>query len=209
MVGASYSLEVIIVTGFAKLLGDALSMGMGDAISESAEHAYIRGERAREAWEYKNFPQGEVQEMVDVYVGKGFTRAEAERVLELMTQPKHLDVFLDHMMVQELELQVPGPDENPIKDGGIAFASFVAFGSIPLWAYVIFYGANYKDTNGAFGICIAITLLTMFALGVFQALILKQSWLKQGTAMTVVGSVAAAASYLVGWGIQQAVSGSC
>jgi hypothetical protein len=54
VVGASMGLEVVIVTGFAKLVGDAISMGLGDAISESAEQAHIRGERKREEWELEN-----------------------------------------------------------------------------------------------------------------------------------------------------------
>ena len=147
--------------------------------------------------------------MVDIYVSKGFTRAEAQRAMAIMTQEKHTDVFLDHMMQQELEQQVPGEDESPLKDGTITFVSFMIFGSIPLWAYVIFYGANYHSKGGAFGICVAITVLCMFALGVLQAIILKQPWLKQGTAMTLVGSLAAAMSYLVGWGLQSTVQSTC
>ena len=112
-------------------------------------------------------------------------------------------------MVQELELQVPGEEESPLKDGGVTFVSFMVFGSIPLWAYVIFYGAKYRDKGGAFAICVAVTLCCLFALGVLQAAILRQSWLRQGLAMTFVGAFAAAVSYLVGWGLQSAVEVQC
>lgn len=64
--GSSLPLQIVIVTGIAKLLGDGLAMGIGDAISEGAEIAFIRGEREREAWEFKNFPEGEVAEMEKV-----------------------------------------------------------------------------------------------------------------------------------------------
>lgn len=184
-------------------------MGLGDAISESAEHSMIRGERKREAWEYSNYPWGEIDEMIAIYEGKGFTREEATKAMAIMTKlPAYTDVFLDHMMVQELEQQVPGEDENPIKDGAITFASFMVFGSIPLWAYVIFYGAKYRGVWGGFGICIAVTLVCMFALGALQAVILKQGWLKQGVVMTFIGALSSAASYLVGWGLQEAYGSS-
>jgi hypothetical protein len=78
IVGASLAPEVVVVSGFAKLFGDAISsmcvpsgrgrlfvasqlthlffpsphaVGMGDAVSEIAEHNYIKGERAREMQE--------------------------------------------------------------------------------------------------------------------------------------------------------------
>ena len=119
------------MTGFAKLLGDGLSMGLGDAISEHAEHSMIRAELAREAWEFKNYPEGEIAEMVAIYESKGFSKAEAQRAMAIMTKkPAYTNAFLDHMMLQELHHTVPGPGKNPVKDGAIAFGSFLFFGSL-------------------------------------------------------------------------------
>ena len=86
VVGSSLPIQVIIMTGFATMIGDALSMGVGDAVSEAAEEAYIRDERKREAWEMTNNPEGEVAEMVAIYQQKGFTKEEATRIMELMTR---------------------------------------------------------------------------------------------------------------------------
>jgi hypothetical protein len=131
VVGADLGIVAVIVTGFAKLLGDGLSMGLGDAISEHAEQSMIRAELAREEWEYKNYPDGEIAEMVAIYESKGFSNEEAQRAMALMTKkPDYTNVFLDHMMLQELDHTVPGPDENPLKDGSITFASFMLFGSL-------------------------------------------------------------------------------
>ena len=118
VVGAKLPIEVVIITGFAKLLGDGLSMGLGDCISEQAEQTHVRGERSREQWEFENYAEGEVREMVDIYVSKGFAEPDARRVMHLMThRPEYKDFFIDHMMQQELGQQVPGEDDNPIKDG--------------------------------------------------------------------------------------------
>jgi hypothetical protein len=76
--GSSLPIQVIIVTGFAKLLGDGLSMGLGDCISEQAEQTHIRGERAREAWEMEHCPEGEVRERGR---GKGSPSAVATRLV--------------------------------------------------------------------------------------------------------------------------------
>ena len=197
---------MVILTGFAKLLGDALSMGLGDCISEQAEQAHIRGEHKRELWEYENYPEGEVKEMIDIYQDKGLSPEDAKRVIEIMTRkPEYKEFFVEHMVTHELGLSIPDEDDNPIKDGGVTFLSFMFWGSIPLWAYVIFYGANYHNSDGQFGICIAITLLCLFGLGAMQAHILKQNRVRQGILMTLNGGLAAGSAYLIGWGLQHAV----
>ena len=71
VVGASLTAEVVVISGFAKLVGDGIAsesrslvsyldvaivtsfrqtcaVGMGDTISEIAEMNYIKGERSRE-----------------------------------------------------------------------------------------------------------------------------------------------------------------
>jgi len=210
VVGAKLGIEVVIITGFAKLLGDGLSMGLGDCISEQAEQTHVRGERSREQWEYENYAEGEVREMVDIYKGKGFSEEDASRVITLMThRPEYKDFFIDHMMQQELGQQVPGEDENPIKDGAVTFVSFMFWGAVPLIPYLIFFGAKYHNEAGQFGICIAVTLLCLFGLGAQQAMILKQSVPRQAALMALNGGVAAAASFLVGWGLQHAVGSGC
>ena len=108
-------------------------------------------------------------------------------------------------MIQELGQRVPDDDDNPMIDGAVTFASFMFFGSLPLWPYCIFLGAKYQNYNGMFGICIAVTVVTLFLLGAIQAKILRQNMVKQGVLMTLNGGLAAAASYLVGWGLQRAV----
>ena len=91
----------------------------------------IRAELARESWEYKNYPEGEISEMVAIYESKGFSKEEAQRAMAIMTKkPEYTNCFLDHMMLQELDHQVPGPDESPLKDGTVTFVSFMIFGSI-------------------------------------------------------------------------------
>lgn len=53
------------------------------------------------------------------------------------------------------------------------------WGSIPLWAYVIYYGAKWENKDGQFGICIALTVICLYGLGCMQAHILQQKMWKQ------------------------------
>ena len=83
-------------------------MGVGEFLSSKAENEWILNERRREKWEMDNYPEGEVQEMIDIYVKRGMTQKDAENVI--MTMSKYTDFFVDVMMAEELELQVP--DDN-------------------------------------------------------------------------------------------------
>ena len=53
--------------GIANLIGDGISMALGDYISTRSEAEYTINERNREAWEVENNPEGEKREMIDIY----------------------------------------------------------------------------------------------------------------------------------------------
>jgi VIT1/CCC1 family predicted Fe2+/Mn2+ transporter len=48
--GASLSSGVVIILGFANLIGDGLSMAIGDYLSTKSEREYEKAERKREEW---------------------------------------------------------------------------------------------------------------------------------------------------------------
>ncbi len=212
--GASLPLEVVLLMGFANLIADAISMGLGDYLSTAAEIDSIMQERKREAWELEQYPEGERQEMIDEYVNNGFEKEDATTIIDtfLKTNPdgklKYEQQFIDHMMIVELGQQVPDPDDNPMWNGFITFLSFVIFGSIPMWFYVVFYAAGNRDAGIQFAVACVATALTMFLLGFTKARIVKAaccSAVKQGLLMMMNGSFAAAAAYLVGWGLEAAL----
>jgi DNA damage-binding protein 1 len=212
--GANLTIEVVILMGFANLIADAISMGLGDYLSTVAENDSILQERAREAWELDNYEAGERQEMIDEYIEVGFEEADATTIIDTYLAKdkdgklKYRDQFIDHMMIVELGQQVPDPEDNPAVDGFITFLSFIIFGSVPMWVYVGFYASGAGDNTVRFVVACIATALTMFLLGFCKARIVRApmlSSLKQGFLMMLNGSLAAAAAYLVGWALEQAL----
>lgn len=63
----------------------------------------------------ENYPEGEKNEMVEIYVKAGFTKEHAEQAINILSQNKGW--FVDHMMVQELGIMPTDPDDNPMKNG--------------------------------------------------------------------------------------------
>lgn len=174
--GSDMSAAVVLVLGFSKLVGDGISMGMGDFLSEKAEIDFVKSELERENWEFENYPQGEVQEMVEIYQEKGIAKEDAETILNTLS--KYPKLFVEHMMLQELELNPGQIEDNPYKNGCITFTSFLFFGTIPLLSYLIFYIVDQADDadidanwNWSFTVAIILTCTTLFGMGAVKGII--------------------------------------
>lgn len=199
--GANMSVETVLVLGFANLIADGISMGVGDYLSEKGEHEYIHGERKREQWEFDNYPQGEKQEMIELYQQKGFSQDDATSIIDIMARnPKF---FVDHMMVEELGLMTPDGDENPAKNGFVTFLSFLAFGIVPLIGYIVMASAGLDDW--AFLVSCILTVLTLLGLGVFKARISGVKASRSALEVLGNGVAAAGASFLIAFALSEAL----
>jgi hypothetical protein len=95
--GGGLGVEVILVLGFSNILADALSMGVGDALSRKAEQEYILAERDREIWEMENYPEGEIQEMIEIFTKKGMTTDDAGMLIRKYAE--YPDLFVEFMII--------------------------------------------------------------------------------------------------------------
>lgn len=71
---------------------------MGDFLSEKAEIDFTKSELERERWEFENFKEGEIAEMIEIYKKKGIDEEDATVILRTMS--KYPKLFLEHMMVR-------------------------------------------------------------------------------------------------------------
>lgn len=195
--GAALSAGIILILGLANLLADGLSMGVGDYLSEKSEMEYHADERKREAWEFDKFPEGEVKEMVEIYQEKGIPEEDAQSIVEIMS--KHRDAFIDIMMVEELGILQS--DDSPVKNGIITFLSFVIFGFIPLFSYVVAAVLPFIEITPSvsFAMAIVLTGATLFGLGAAKVYVTGKHWIRSGVEMLVVGGLAASAAYVIGF----------
>lgn len=53
--GGGLTVSIILLLGLSNVFADALSMGLGDALSSKADNEYIMMERKREYWEFDNY----------------------------------------------------------------------------------------------------------------------------------------------------------
>jgi len=164
--GGSLAPNVILILGFSNIFADALAMGVGEFLSTNAENEWILSERKRELWEMDNYPEGEIQEMIDIYTLKGMTVDDATVVIQTMA--KYKEFFVDVMMKEELELQVPKEDHKweSIKNGFVMFCAFALFGSLPLLGYILIpWTFPGLDQEILFKAACFITAIVLFAMG--------------------------------------------
>lgn len=205
--GAGLDVSVVIIMGVASLLADGISMGMGDYLSSKAESDYTSEERKRELWECENYIEGEINEMIDIYMKKGLDEKDATTIVTTMA--KYRDVFVDTMMVEELGLMPLDADDSPIKNGLVTFGAFLVFGCVPMIAYIASAAGDKSHSmdhvEGAFIIASGVTLITMFLLGTLTSKFSPTKWYLSGAWICGNGGAAAAIAYLIGWALSSIV----
>eukprot|EP00611_Tribonema_gayanum_P010642 TRINITY_DN206_c8_g1_i1.p1 TRINITY_DN206_c8_g1~~TRINITY_DN206_c8_g1_i1.p1 ORF type:complete len:281 (-),score=66.11 TRINITY_DN206_c8_g1_i1:247-1089(-) len=195
--GGGLDWPVVLVLGFSNILADALSMGVGEYLSSQAHNEYVMAEKRREEWELKNHREGEIAEMVAIFTQRGMSQEDASDVVNKMA--KYDDFFVNLMMSEELQLQVPESQDETIKEGFIMFLSFATFGALPLLGYTIFPMLDPDISNAIlFKVACAVTGVSLFLMGAIKSKFATRSWYASGVEMVCLGGVCAAVAFEIG-----------
>jgi len=166
----------------AVLLGVGAVLGYSQYLEKMAEKSVFDQEYKREKWECDNYLEGEQKEMVELYVSKGMTQADAETVIKLLS--KNEKMFVDIMMVEELGL-LPYNDLAPLWGGIVRFLSVLIVGCVPL---IPFSGLLtdpkevYSLNSPIYHSSLALSAATLILFGVLKETfhLDMASWWKQG-----------------------------
>ncbi len=153
--GASQSAGVILTAGVAGMVAGALSMGVGEYVSVSAQRDTEKALIEKERQELLDSPEAELDELVRIYAGKGLSPSTARVVAEELTAH---DAFAAHL---DAEL---GIDPNALTDPWhAAYASAAAFvcGAIIPIAMVIAAPAWIRIPATFVGVFVALAITGM------------------------------------------------
>jgi len=204
--GGGLSPTVVLILGFSNIFADAMSMGVGEFLSSKATNEWILSERRREEWEMENYPEGEIREMIEIYMKRGMSKEDATSVIETMA--KYKDFFVDTMMQQELELQVPEEDhiQESMREGLIMFLSFSGFGAMPLLGYVIIpVLLPDMDESHLFTAACLVTGLVLFFLGSVKSKFTNSHWSWSGMETLMLGGACATVAFTIGYYVNKVV----
>lgn len=189
--GAGYSFSVAIVLGLASLFADGFSMAMSNYFSTKSELDKVKQLTKEEEREIQIYPEGEKEEIRQIYKQKGFSGEVLETIVETITSDK--DVWIQTMLQEEhgLSLQYA----NPIIAALVTMASFILIGVFPLLPLLV--ADSFSEV--AFHVIVAFTAIAFIAIGLMKAIVIKESKIKSILEALAVGAVAAVMSYSVSY----------
>jgi VIT1/CCC1 family predicted Fe2+/Mn2+ transporter len=187
--GATSEPAVIVLAGIAGLLAGAFSMGVGEYVSVQSQRELLGYQMALERRQIRDHPEVERSILVEAYVTRGFTLAEATHFTErVFDDEEHAVSVLLHEEV--------GLDARSIGSPlGAAVGSFLAFtlgALIPLVPYLLLAGTL------AFGTSLGVSLVALALLGLGISRLTRRSAPYSAARQVLLGGVAAAVTYAVG-----------
>ena len=180
---------VLLATGFAAAITESISMGAVGYTSAMSERDYYEAEMEREAREIAAMPDVERQEIRQIYAAKGFSGELLESVVATITADR--DIWLKTMMDEELHLQ-PKVTGDIIRTAVVITVTTLIGHLIPLLPFVVL------SRTPALVAAIALSALSLFAVGVYSALTLVGNLWTNGLKMVTIGLGAAALGFVVG-----------
>ncbi|WP_442485242.1 VIT1/CCC1 transporter family protein [Aeoliella sp. SH292] len=191
--GAGLSVGVIIILGFANLVGDGFSMAASNYLGTKAEEELRRKARRMEEEHIRKYPEGEREEIRQIFAGKGFEGEQLEHVVEVITADHKR--WVDTMLVEELGLPLTSP--SAIRAAGVTMLAFVLVGIIPLLPFLVhpLFGVTLGSPYASSAV---MTGVAFFLVGAAKSWFINESWIRAGIETFVVGSAAAGLAYLVG-----------
>ncbi|MEK7672460.1 MAG: VIT1/CCC1 transporter family protein [Patescibacteria group bacterium] len=192
--GASLSVTVILILGFANLFADGFSMSVGKYLSDKANLEQYEKIRKIEFKHLIEKPEHERDEIREIMEGYGFKGKDLTRAVEIITSND--EVWVDLMMRNEFNLTKE--NINPLRGGFITFVSFVLVGFIPLVAYTFRAILNLSE-NTVFIVTCCSTILALFMVGAIKSRFSMRNWFISGLETALIGGVAATIAYFVGY----------
>jgi len=189
--GAGLSNGVVLVLGLANVLADGLSMAAGNFLRARSEQQLVARFRRLEEMHIDHIPDGEREEVREIYRNKGFEGAALDNIVEVITQDRRQ--WVDTMLKEEWGLQLTPP--SPWRASLATFFAFLLAGMVPLLPVLFAVGRHAGET---FLWSAALTAVTFFAVGYARGHVVDRRPWAAGFETLLIGGAAATVAYLVG-----------
>jgi len=185
--GADLGMRVILILGFANLLADGLSMAAGNFSGTKADLDEVERLRAVERRHIAIEPEGEREELRQIFTAKGFEPELVERLVEAVSADER--TWTDTMLVEEYGVALV--DRSPLKAAGSTFVAFVICGLVPLLPFLV-------AMPTPFGAAIGLTGITFMGIGAAKSVWSVAPWWRSAIETFLIGMGAALVAYAVG-----------
>jgi VIT1/CCC1 family predicted Fe2+/Mn2+ transporter len=188
VVGANLSSGIVIILGLANLLADGFSMAAANFTGTKAERDEYDQLRNMEERHVALAPDGEREEIRQIFLAKGFEGEALEGAVKAITSRRKR--WIDTMMAEEHGM--PAVIRSPLKAALMTFIAFVLCGSLPILPYAL-------ELQRAEILSVVMAGATFFAIGSLRSHWSPAPWWRAGIETFVIGMLAAGVAYLVGY----------
>ncbi len=186
-VGANLSTRVVLILGAANLLADGFSMAASNFVASRSEIEQASQLRAQEERHIKRHPDGEVEEVRQIYRNKGYRGEALQVITRLITSRRR--VWVETMLAEEYGLSLAG--RSSLIAAVATFLAFITAGSVPLLPFIV------KAPDAA-AVATVGTGFVFFTIGSIKSYWSMRTWWRSGLETFVIGMGAALVAYFVG-----------
>jgi predicted membrane protein (TIGR00267 family) len=188
VIGASVLPHVVMISGVAGMIADALSMGSSGYLAAKSELEVYAHEIAMEKEEIRLMPEVEREELALIYEAKGIETDRARQLAaQVMRDP-------DRALAESVkeELKISAARSTPLREGWITGIATAVGAFIPVAPFLVLSGRTAVWT------AFTIAMLSHFVVGGARSFFTGRGVFRSGVDMFVVGLGVAAVGYLVG-----------
>jgi VIT1/CCC1 family predicted Fe2+/Mn2+ transporter len=186
-IAAANKSDFLITAGLAGIAAGSMSMAVGEYVSVKSQSDIEKSDRDIEIKQLEIDPQGEFEELVDIYIKRGLSEELAMQVVKSM----HTKDALQAHLRDELG-HFDHTRARPIQAGVASAIAFSAGGLVPL------IGALIASSNQVSGILL-FTAIGLVAAGYISAKIAASPLLKTTTRIFLGGALGVAITAGIGW----------
>ena len=198
--GAKLSSGVIIILGLANLIADGFSMGISNYLGTKSEEELIAKARKEELNHIKLYPEGEKEEIRQIFSKKGFSGIELQNAVNVITSD--INRWIETMMQDELGYSLK--QKSPLKSGATTFFAFVLVGFIPLLSFIVNW--LFPDSvSNPFLVSSVLTCISFFLIGAIKTKFVGKKWYFNGVETLLIGGAAALLAFIIGRGLSNLV----
>ena len=194
--GAGLSNGVVVVMGVANVLADGLSMAASNFLRARSDHQLLARSRQIEHRHIQQIPEGEREEIRQIFAAKGFEGETLERIVQTITADR--DLWVNTMLAEEWKLSLHPP--SPWKSGLATFTAFLLAGMIPLFPSLV---ALRGEAEGTFLYSSLLTAATFLLVGFARGKTVEGNPWWNAIETLSIGGAAAAVAYFVGAALER------
>lgn len=188
--GAGLPALVAFGLGLASLIADGFSMGVSNYQGVKSDRDAVAKARETENLHIRHAPDGEREEIRQIFAQKGFEGDVLEEIVETISSDESL--WVDTMLREEHGLEVEGV--HPLRAGLWTFGAFVIVGAVPLLPFML----PALGISLAFAISSVLTASAFFGIGFVKGMIVGGGRWRSGFETLIMGGSAALIAYFVG-----------